>query len=46
MSVDRGYHVASVIRLFLKLRCPILGAHSENAGMWPYCAGGNAFKDW
>jgi hypothetical protein len=45
MFVDRGYHVASVIRLFLKLRCQILGTHSENAGKWPFCTRGNA-KDW
>lgn len=43
--LDRGYNIASVIRLLLKLRCQLLGTHSENAGKWPYCTGGNP-KEW
>jgi hypothetical protein len=30
--IDRGYHISAVVRFLLKLRCQILGTHSENAG--------------
>jgi hypothetical protein len=43
--VDRGYNVASVIRLVFGLRCQILRTHSGNAGKWPFCTGGNP-KHW
>jgi hypothetical protein len=45
MMVDRGYHVSSVIKLFLTLGCQVLGTHSEHAGKWPYCSGENP-KSW
>jgi hypothetical protein len=43
--LPRGYNVASVNRLFFGLRCQIFRAHSENAGKWPFCTGGNP-KHW
>jgi hypothetical protein len=45
MMDDRGYHVSSVIKLFLTLGCQVLGTHSEHAGKWPYCSGENP-KSW
>jgi hypothetical protein len=38
--MDRGYNKASVTRLLLKLRCQLLGTHSEKVGKWPYCTSG------
>jgi hypothetical protein len=43
--LDRGYHIASVLRFLLSLKCQLLGTHSEKAGRWPYCTTGNP-KDW
>lgn len=43
--IDRGYHISSVIRLLLKLRCQILGTHSEKAGKWPFCTTAKP-KEW
>jgi len=40
--LDRGYHVSSVIKFFLGLRASLLGTHSEKAGDWCFCSGGDA----
>ena len=39
--VDRGYHIPSVIQFFLSLRASVLGTHSEKAGNWCFCTGGD-----
>jgi hypothetical protein len=43
--LDRGYHIASVIRFLLNMGCQLLGTHSENARRWLYCRGANP-KAW
>jgi hypothetical protein len=45
MQMDRGYNIASVTRLLLKLRCQLLGTHSEKVGKWPYCTSGTP-REW
>ena len=40
--LDRGYNIPSVIQFFLRLRSSLLGTHSEKAGNWCFCTGGDA----
>jgi hypothetical protein len=45
LQMDRGYNIASVTRLRLKLRCQLLGTHSEKVGKGPYCTSGTP-REW
>ncbi len=41
MLLNRRYYVSSIIKFFLRMRVSLLGTHSEKAGSWCSCSGGN-----
>jgi hypothetical protein len=41
VMIDQGYHIPSVIDFILDLRMSSLGTHSEKAGNWCFCTGGD-----